>query len=289
MASAELISEVLSDNGLHHHDIRIIKSLGGGSINDVLLIGTSEGNMVLKINTLEKLPEMFKAEADGLNALNVKDGPRIPQVILFAEHSGYQFLFLEYIEAGRKTRKTEIEFAQSLAQLHRHSASAFGWHRFNYMGSLKQVNETSDSVSDFFIHQRLLPQWNIALKQFGDELPDATFRNLLKRLPDLLPEEKPALIHGDLWGGNRITGPSGESVLIDPAVSYSGREADLSMTQLFGGFDAGFIEAYHEVYPIEPEFENRVDLWNLYPLLVHLNLFGRGYLHQIRLIINKFQ
>lgn len=289
MIKSGLISEVLSENGLPHHDVRIIKSLGGGSINNVLLIETGVGNLVLKVNTVEKLPEMFKAEAQGLNALTVKDGPRIPKVILVAEKSGFQFLFLEYIEGGRSLKKSEKEFAQSLAVLHKHSAVSFGWPRFNYMGSLRQDNDASDSIPDFFINQRLLPQWNLALRNFGKELPDSEFRNLLERIPALLPDEKPALIHGDLWGGNRIFGPSGESVLIDPAVSYSGREADLAMTQLFGGFDAGFLEAYQEVFPLEPGFSDRTDLWNLYPLLIHLNLFGIEYLREITLIIKRFQ
>jgi fructosamine-3-kinase len=288
MLNTNLITGVMTMHGLDYGKVSSVQSLGGGSINEVLLLNTSCGKLVLKVNSTEQFPGMFQAEADGLKALNVKNGPRIPQVILVAEMHGYQFLFLEYIEPGRRIHTSENDFAVKLANLHMHSAPQFGWTQNNYMGSLQQINDPCDTAAEFFAFQRVMPQWKIAYQSHSATLPAGPFENMIKRLPEIIPEEKPALIHGDLWNGNRIIDPDGNSVLIDPAVSYGSREADLAMTALFGGFGSDLLTSYHLHFPLEPGFPDRADIWNLYPLLIHLNLFGSGYIGQILQIIRRF-
>jgi fructosamine-3-kinase len=157
------------------------------------------------------------------------------------------------------------------------------------MGSLPQSNEESDSWSSFFIKRRLQPQVQPAQNAgLLDSKSVKAFELLYKNLQDLLPEQEPALLHGDLWSGNLITNSDGGPCLIDPAVYYGNREVDLAMTRLFGGFSQEFYDAYHEAFPLPPNDFDRVDLYNLYPLLVHLNLFGSSYLPGIKATLRRF-
>lgn len=174
---------------------------------------------------------------------------------------------------------------EQLAQLHHHSHKSFGLDHNNYIGSLVQLNEPLSSWIEFFIHRRLEPQLRLlnppprVIKQF---------EQLYAKLPQLMPDEKPALLHGDLWSGNLITNAHGLPCLIDPAVYFGHREAELALTRLFGGFPNDFYEAYTDTSPLPSGFEDRVDLYNLYPLLVHANLFGGGYTDQALSIVARF-
>jgi len=174
-----------------------------------------------------------------------------------------------------------------LATLHKTTQEDYGLDNNNYMGSLEQVNHKKKSLIDFFIECRLIPQIEMA----GNKLSKSDhemFEALYKRLPSILIDEQPALVHGDLWSGNFMIGNKGQPVLIDPAVAYSSREVDIAMSRLFGGFDSVFYSSYEETYPTAPGLEERIDIYNLYPLLVHVNLFGGGYYQQVKNILNRF-
>lgn len=261
----------------------LFRPLGGGSINSVWKIDTQEGIFVMKCNNAERYPRMFEAEARGLNLLASCAELRLPEVIGTTHVGNSQVLLLEYLEAGLRQPKYFSELGRALASLHRHTENSFGLDHDNWIGSLPQSNKRHLRFCDFFREERLIPQYNRA-RESGhlQSSDDKAFEQLCKQLDHLIPEEAPALLHGDLWNGNIICGPEGQACLIDPAAAYSHREAELAMTKLFGGFDPSFYEAYHEVYPLQAGWEDRISLWNLYPLLVHINLFGGGYISEYR-------
>ena len=261
----------------------------GGCINKGGWLSTSNGPYFLKWNDQKKFPGMFAAEARGLSLLHASDSVKVPRVILTGAAGGFQFLLLEYIEEARKISEYWQKLGIGLASLHKNTASQFGLDHDNYVGSLPQNNERSSSWVEFFVSQRLQVQLQRANDQGKiDKSLLKKFDSLFAKLPLLFPEEIPSLLHGDLWGGNIMTTSRAEPCLIDPAVYYGHREADLAMTQLFGGFDPSFMDGYREMFPLHPGFNGRFDLYNLYPLLVHLNLFGGGYSGQVVSIVNRF-
>lgn len=206
----------------------------------------------------------------------------------------FSFLLLEYIESGRNTRDAKYwqKFGHELAALHLSDASTcasgrFGFFEDNYIGATPQINSPRSTWIDFFRECRLLPQIKMAERYF-----DAAFLRkcdtFLSRLENYISEPKqPSLLHGDLWGGNVMCDTDGKAWLIDPAVYVGHFEADLAMTQLFGSFPRVFYDAYSEINPIEKEYSNRREIYNLYQLLNHLNLFGAGYLGEVREIIDS--
>lgn len=263
---------------------------GGGCINRGGQITTTTGKFFLKWNDQKKFPGMFEAESSGLKLLQQQNSIRIPQVVGFGEKGSYQFLLLEYIEQKSRSKNYWKLLGNRLASLHHSTASHFGLDHDNFIGSLKQFNQLHSSWVDFFIEQRLHVQLKLACDSglAGYEWIKK-FESLYDKLPSLLPEEKPSILHGDLWSGNLITDEKGEPCLIDPAVYFGNREADLAMTKLFGGFDHEFYSCYHQNFPLQPDYEKRVDLYNLYPLLVHVNLFGGSYIHSVETILRHFR
>ena len=179
---------------------------------------------------------------------------------------------------------------QRLASLHRCSSEFFGLDDDNYIGSLRQYNHPNSNWINFFIEQRLEVQVKLAINKWRccPHGGQKKFESLYAKLPSLIASEKPSLVHGDLWSGNLITDDKGEPCLIDPAVYFGNREADLAMTRLFGGFNDEFYSAYEESFPLPQGSEKRIDLYNLYPLLVHVNLFGGSYVHSVEGILRAF-
>jgi protein-ribulosamine 3-kinase len=269
----------LERSGLTLSDFSFV---GGGCINHGGKIVTAKGAFFLKWNDSKKYPAMFKTESTGLELLGSARAIRIPKAILTSDDGQYQFLLLEYINSAKRSEKFWTEFGSSLARLHQSGSRTFGLEHENYIGSLKQANDQTASWVEFFVQSRLSPQVKLGRdKGLIDQKTLREFDSLYKRLPDLVPEEKPSLLHGDLWSGNLMTDEKGSPCLIDPAVYYGHREVDLAMTQLFGGFDNSFLEAYCDVYPLLGGFTERFELYNLYPILVHVNLFGKSYLPQL--------
>jgi protein-ribulosamine 3-kinase len=273
----------------------------GGCINRCFRVQTNQGNYFLKWNDALRFPNMFRAEADGLNLLRQYGGPKIPEVIDFRtsnlltddnvigqEQSSsperITWIWMEWLEAGHQKPDYWEQFGRELAALHQITSTTFGGHPDNYIGSLPQCNANCDSWCTFYRESRLTPMVHFARKALGGQLPpktEAALSQFDKRMEYIFPLEKASLQHGDLWSGNAITGPNGYAALIDPAVSFGNREADLAMTLLFGGFEAPFYDAYHEAFPLENGWRDRVAAHQVYPLLVHVALFGASYLDSL--------
>ena len=268
--------------------ISSLSRLSGGDINEVYSLKTQGAHYILKCNTATHFPLMFDKEAKGLQLLG-KGGVKVPEVIDQFEAEGHQFLLLEYLEESRANSGFWNAFGMELSRLHRNSSSQFGLEYDNYIGSLVQRNDVRDSWSDFFIEMRLEP---LVKMGFDNALLDKGHLDKFARLygvfPDLVPDEQPALIHGDLWSGNLLCSTLQRPVFIDPAVYFGHREMDLAMTFMFGGFDRNYLESYQEHFPLEGGWEKRIAIHNLYPNLVHLNLFGSTYLGNILSVLKAF-
>lgn len=274
---------------LLHTPIIQYQVVSGGSINQTGKISTSEGTFFLKMNAADAYPNMFELEAEGLEILRKTEGIRIPIVYRVGTLDDQSFLMMEFIPSGVNHGFFWDRFGQQLAQLHRNTAAQFGLDKDNYIGSLHQSNKQHDQFVKFFMEERLAPQLKLALDSGKLETKDAScFETLYKELPSIFPEEPPTLIHGDLWSGNYLADERNEPVLIDPALCYAHREMDLAMTVLFGGFPNLFFESYEEAFPTSPGLENRVEIYQLYYLLTHVNLFGGAYVKAVRDIIKPF-
>ncbi len=271
-------------------DLRLIRhtSIGGGCINSATKCETSRTNFFLKWNSSS--PDgMFRKESMGLNLLIDAKCIGVPKPLCAGEVNGIDFLILEYLEPAPRQSDYWDRFGQQLAELHRTSFDQHGLDHSNYIGRLHQSNDFRISWIDFFIEQRLEPQLELArTNRLIDIQTDINLGGLMANMSNLMPDVLPSLLHGDLWSGNFMTGPDGNAWLIDPAVYFGSREIEIAFTTLFGGFERRFYEAYNEHFPLEPGFDARIDLYNLYPLLVHLNLFGTSYLGQIKRIIERF-
>ncbi|HEY3404138.1 MAG TPA: fructosamine kinase family protein [Ohtaekwangia sp.] len=263
--------------------------VGGGCINHGGKLITSTGTFFLKWNDAHRYPGMFAQEAKGLNLLRSTRTICIPAVIGLGEEESFQFLILEFIEQGSRSNSYWKDFGSQMALLHSNRVEWAGLNHNNYIGSLTQTNLVKSTWLDFFIHERLVIQLDLADSRSLIPAPvRQNFEKLFIKLPSLLPVEASSLLHGDLWSGNLITSHEGAPCLIDPAVYYGNREVDLAMTQLFGGFDSRYLDSYHEALPLLPGYEERFDIYNLYPLLVHVNLFGQGYLAQVNSILTRY-
>lgn len=267
-----------------------LRPLGGGDINDAFAVTLADGTEMFLKTRLDAPKEMFPAEARGLAWLEEAKAIRIPHVLLVSRPEDPPFLLLELIRSGRRVPDFDERLGRALARLHRFGAPTFGLDRDNFIGNLPQSNRARASFADFYREQRLEPQVARARDagHFGvREL--RRFDALFSRLDELVgPPEPPARLHGDLWGGNLHVDERGEPCLIDPAVYGGHREIDWGMMQLFGGFGPRVLAAYRESYPLAPGFEERVALFQLYPLLVHVNLFGSGYVGQVMSALSAY-
>jgi protein-ribulosamine 3-kinase len=263
--------------------------LSGGDINHAWMISTASSSYFVKYNSAGKYPGMFSAEARGLQRLNDAGALKVPAVIAHSERGPLSWLMLEYIEGSSYGSRFWEDFGTSLALLHKNTADTFGLDHDNYIGSLRQINGHYKSWPDFFIEERLKPQFRLARKNgLADSNLEKSFERLFKALPAIFPGEPPSLLHGDLWSGNFMCDTASRPCLIDPAVYYGFREMDIAMSKLFGGFASGFYEAYNATWPLVPGWEQRLEICNLYPLMVHLNLFGAGYLGSVKRILGGF-
>ncbi|NPA37127.1 MAG: fructosamine kinase family protein [Chlorobi bacterium] len=267
-------------------NVRILSGVGGGSIADSNIIETSSGKRFFLKTGFSNT--MFLNEANGLKELGKPGCIKVPEVIA----ADRDFLLLELIVPSAQIKNFWTVFGQQFAALHRFSSSSFGFYEDNYIGATPQKNIPSDEERNnwtvFYLNKRLRFQIQLAEHNgYGTAELRQAFSVIESKIDAILSgsEEPPALLHGDLWSGNFITGTKGEPVLIDPAVYYGHREADLAMTYLFGGFSNEFYRAYNEAYPLKDGWEYRLNIYKLYHVLNHLNLFGTGYYGQaIRLM-----
>ena len=265
-----------------------ISSIPGGDINMVYKLATSEDKFVLKVNTTNSFPQMFEKEKKGLQSL-AETSVKTPKVIQSFKDSGYQFFIIEFIKEETKRKNFWEYFAFDLAKIHKADKDTFGLDYDNYIGSLQQVNTPKNTWKTFFIENRIQPlikhAFDLKLLKI-DHLKE--FEKMFSRFDEILPKEKPSLVHGDLWSGNLMCGTGQKPVFIDPAVYFGNREMDIAMTQMFGGFHNSFIDHYNDIFPLEKNWEDRIEIHNLYPNLVHLILFGASYLRGIENVISKF-
>lgn len=262
--------------------------VGGGSINQCLKAETDIGFFFIKENDPKKFPGMFEAEVHGLKLLANANCFVVPAVLGTAEEENRSMLLLEWLEKKNPDARSWYEAGEKLAALHQHSNPAFGLEISNYIGSLPQQNNFHSSWEDFFTLERILPQ----IKRARDDgrIDSALVGKAEKfcaKCGTIFPPEKPAMLHGDLWSGNFFFSANGPA-LFDPAVYFGHREMDLAMTQLFGGFDPDFYAGYTNAFAPEKDWQKRIPYSNLYPLLVHLNLFGGGYLYDVKSILAAF-
>lgn len=251
--------------------------VGGGDINDSYRLEGHDGFCYfLKLNDARHRA-LFVAEAAGLETIAATNTLRVPQPVAQGCFDQQCFLLLEYMELTQHGDARRL--GEQLAAMHRHSADHFGFARDNFIGSTPQPNQWTDNWIDFWHEQRLGFQLRLAADNgYGEELPRAG-EKLLERLPDFFGgyAPQPSLLHGDLWGGNHGYLADGTPVIFDPAAYYGDRECDLAMTELFGGYPADFYAAYRAAWPLDAGYEVRRDLYNLYHILNHANLFGGGY------------
>lgn len=261
----------------------------GGSINLAVRLDCAKGSFFLKFNSAAP-PLFFNAEAENLNYIASKSSVITPEIISLGKIDDYDYLLLSYEKPGFRGNGFWENFGRHLADLHRVKSPLCGFDTDNFIGLLNQRNHPreKDWIS-FFTTNRLNTLASLAYyegKISKEELKQ--IQRIYPKLDSLLPKEDPSLIHGDLWSENFLCNEESTPIFIDPACYFGHREVDLAMTHLFGGFDSRFYDSYQEAHPLEPLFEERIDIYNLYPLLVHVNLFGRSYLSPILKTVNKF-
>lgn len=283
------LNEYFNQSHSSNFSINSITSVEGGSINKSAKLDTNIGNFFIKWNKTEKYPKMFEKEVLGLNTLANSKTINTPKIYFTEELLDWSFLLMEYILPGNSSDEFWIHFGRQMAQLHKTTSEKFGFEEDNFIGSLQQRNNRCDDWSEFFWGQRIEPQLKLARNSgLADRGDTNAFETLYYKLDSIFPEEKPALLHGDFWKGNYIIGNHGIPYIVDPAVYFGHREMDIAMSSLFGGFSDLFYKSYSQEFPLEKEWEERVDLWNLYPLLVHVNLFGETYMNEVRRNVRRF-
>ncbi len=280
---SEYLSNLIGSN------INKIQSVSGGDISAAFLLQTNQNNYFLKVNSKPWALDMFKAEAKGLKAILNSNAIATPNVIAFNTFGNEAFLLMDYVETKRAS-STDLEiFGRQLAHLHLVTSNEFGFDDNNFIGSLHQSNKKHKTWNDFYIEERLITQLQLAetrgLLKHSEILKTELMKNICN---DYFKDIRPSLLHGDLWSGNYFISLGGMPILIDPAVYFGHSEVDIAMSKLFGGFGATFYQAYHEIIPEDEFTKNRIELYQLYYLLVHLNLFGRSYYGSVKSILNKY-
>ncbi|TVR82399.1 MAG: hypothetical protein EA409_05005 [Saprospirales bacterium] len=281
--------EVLKSVDLHQEGIDAVHFSDGKGCK-LLTYRTDRNSLFIKWYSAKDWGQV-EAEAEGLKTLGKSGSIRCPTVYISIKRGNNSFLIMDNIEVSSAGRRASMgAFGQQLARLHKENQSAaFGYERNNYIGGLHQENGKTVDWSEFYYFNRLAPQIRLASEK------GLLSRDLLSRENEWIkileiecPEEPPSLVHGDLWGGNLIADEEGNPYVIDPAVAYCHREIDIAMTQLFGGFNPEFYKAYQSIYPLQPGYVDRMEIYQLYFLLVHVNLFGRSYVGSTMRIIEKY-
>ena len=288
----ENVTSILSDIFSQPISIKSAQICSGGSINQAQYLLLSNGEKVfLKSNSCAPVG-FFECEAKGLKLLEqANSGLKIPMVMAVDRSPSPQFIILEYLEEASSSDEYFKKFGQYLATLHRNTQVKFGLDHDNYIGSTVQINTLEQNGIDFFREHRI--RFQQILARNAGKLPtkiDLRLDKLCDKLNSILnlDSESPALIHGDLWSGNHFSTSGNIPSIFDPAVYFGPREADLAMTELFGSMPPSFYSAYKETFPLDPGYQERRKIYNLYHLLNHLNLFGDSYLRSVESTVNEF-
>ena len=267
--------------GRHH-------SVGGGCINSAAVIEDNGRSYFVKLNDAHLLL-MFEAEADGLREIATSNSVRVPQPVCTGLSGQHVYLVLEHIAFAPSDDQGPERLGQQLVLMHRTQQKTFGWRRDNTIGSTPQINTPATDWVAFWQHQRLEYQLRLAAAQGHRGDIQRKGERLLSDLALLFANyaPTPSLLHGDLWSGNVAYDTLAQPVIYDPAVYYGDREADIAMTELFGGFAPRFYQAYQDAWPLDPDYSVRKHLYNLYHVLNHLNLFGGGYRAQAEGLMDR--
>ncbi len=263
-----------------------ITPIGGGCINQTYHIQGRDRQFFVKLNQAE-YRTMFETEAAGLEEIRGSATLRVPQPLCSGSEHSHAWLVLEFIDL--QSRGNAAALGIGLARMHRHTAEKFGWVRDNTIGSTPQKNDTSPDWITFWRRYRLGYQLDLARENGYGGRVQSLGERLMTGLEHFFTESMPfpSLLHGDLWSGNYAFDTSGQPVIFDPAPYYGDREADLAMTELFGGFSPDFYAAYRNTWPLETGYRTRKQLYNLYHILNHLNLFGKQYLRQAEIMMEQ--
>ncbi len=262
------------------------RSVSGGCINQGYAVSDDERTYFVKLNQASQVA-MFEAEALGLEEMLNTASIRVPKPLCWGTAGNSGYIVLEWLEMGGGNTKSWQEMGRKLAAMHKATSSqGFGWKINNTIGSTPQINTWTGDWAEFYAKHRLGYQFQLARRR-GGSFPKQ--EKLLAAIPELLADHQvePALVHGDLWGGNAGCTVSGEPVIFDPATYFGDREVEIAMTELFGGFPAAFYQGYNEVFPLDAGYEQRKTLYNLYHIINHFNLFGGGYASQANRMIDQ--
>ena len=257
-------------------------AVSGGSVCQAYRVPSSHGPLFVKLRSALDCHQ-FEAEADGLQTIDTCGALKVPTIYCYGSTETTAYLFLEWLELGARSTTAEIVLGHSLARQHTTTAASFGWSCDNFIGASAQPNHREDDWIAFWRDSRLGFQLDLAAENGLPATDQEAGAALLDRLENFFGDEEivPSLLHGDLWSGNWGVLAADVPCIFDPAVYCGDREADLAMTRLFGGFGPAFYDAYMTTWPLRPGWERRVDLYNLYHLLNHFNIFGTGYLPQV--------
>lgn len=266
------------------------RSVAGGDVSRAMLVELGDGRRVFVKHGAHAPHAMYEAEAAGLRWLADADALRVPRVLAVGQTDGPAFLALEWLDQGTPSPQHDELLGRGLARLHASGAPGFGWRAPGFIGPLEVPNEPTPTWAEFYGRRRLLPLARVAVQRSRLAPAELTrIEHLCERLGDLLgPEEPPARLHGDLWSGNAVVLADGSPALVDPAAYGGHREVDLAMMRLFGGFSERVHAAYEEVHPLAEGADERVALMQVLPLLVHVVLFGGGYVASLRTVLGRY-
>jgi len=264
------------------------RHISGGDINTAELLESGGRRYFVKSNDASRIG-MFEAESEGLTEISNSRSVRVPQPVCSGTHDGQAYLVLEYLDITPAAGTSDELLGRQLAAMHRTISNSFGWRRNNTIGSTPQINIAEHDWITFYREHRLRFQLELADQRGSGGALLRRGEQLMDKLPAFFSSYQPqsSLLHGDLWGGNHAMLRDGTPVFFDPAVYFGDRETDLAMTELFGGFGSDFYAAYHEAWPLDVGYRVRRDLYNLYHVLNHLNLFGGGYRGQAEMLIDR--
>jgi len=277
------LSSLIGEKIIHH------KPVSGGDISSAFSLKTPKNHYFLKVNSKKTALAMFLAEKKGLETISKTRTISTPKVYHCKQYEHTAFILLEYIESKTPTSKDFKTFALHLAGLHKNTTSKFGCNHDNYIGSLPQSNRQHQNWTAYYLEERIFPQLELAkLKHLlsANDIPQKQhmYHFCLKLFQNIIP----SLLHGDLWSGNFLIKTDGTPYLIDPSVYYGHNEVDIAMSKLFGGFDPVFYQVYQDHFPISEQTNARISLYQLYYLLVHLNLFGSSYFPNVKRVLTAF-
>ena len=286
MVSQEFIDYLSNLLGLK---ISNIQSVSGGDISSAYVLSAGSEKLFLKINSKPDALDMFLSEETGLKTIAKTNTIAVPKVLACDSIKDQSFILMEHIESKSPNSKDLELFGSQLAKLHQITSDKFGFDSDNFIGSLHQSNKTHKNWNDFYIEERLIPQLILAKSNGLLNNPEIPENQKLKEVcSSYFKDVKPSLLHGDLWSGNYLISKNGIPYLIDPSTYYGHNEIDIAMSKLFGGFGDSFYQSYHNVIPQDELTRSRIELYQLYYLLVHLNLFGRSYYSSVKSILNTY-